>query len=214
MSLRLPREKVLACLAASCLALLAFIGAASEPPEVRIPDLGTLDDGAVVRVRGVATDVWSSDSGSLSLVLADIMTVSTVKVVCSMGRIASPIEVHIGDELSAMGQLEVAGGRPVIWANEDDVRLISLSREVLDLRSLSLSWELFVGDRFEIEGIVIAGDAGFRLAGSDGASSICLTTYGVDCSRFLDRRVLVDAVLELKPQTMELALDVYEISLC
>jgi hypothetical protein len=214
MEVRIPSQKALASLVVVLLSLMTALGTVSGPPLVEISDLPGLDGGAVVRVRGIVVDIWGSDAGSLSLVLADLQIRSTVKVVCSQSSFRASAEVRTGDEIAATGQLEITGGRPLIWSSLDDIDLLVRSREALHVEDLASSWDLFIDDRLEVAGILVESQAGgsLRLVDPDGFVSIALLTRQTDCYRYIDRMVLVDAVLDLQPQTMELVLDAFEIS--
>jgi len=147
-------------------------------------------------------------------VLADLSEGSTVKVLCSQGILRVGADVHVGDEVRTTGQLEITGGRPILWSSSDEVELLGLSRATLKLDDLARAWELLIGDRFEIVGILLSEQrAGpLRLMAPDGTMSIALETTQTDSSRFADRKVLVDGVLQLRPKTMELVFVAYAIS--
>ncbi len=208
MDLKRPRQRVISVLVMVSLAMLTLLGSVSEPPEVGLDDISKVGGGETIRARGVVVDAWTSDAGSLSLVLADLGTDSTLRVVCSSGSVGVPVDIHIGDDVRATGELEVTGGRPTLWSARDDIELIRPSREALTLEAIADSWEMLVGDRFEVVGILVRStNEAFRLMDLGGSVSIALQPPETEMSRFEGRRVLADAVLRLRPETMELILD-------
>jgi len=168
-----------------------------------------------VKVRGTVVDAWSSDAGALSLILADLDSKATAKVICAQGGTVLRAEFHVGDVVLATGQLELTGGRPVIWAGQGKLELVTPSRDSLTLEDLGDSWELLVGDRFEVAGVLVMAhpEERVRLVSPDGQASILILIRQTDYSRFLERLVVVDAVLRLDSNSMELVLDAYSISL-
>lgn len=215
MKAHLPGQRALAALVIASLALLAILGSVSRPPDVAISDLPLIDGGSVISVRGIVVDAWSSDAGSLSVVLADLGDLSTVKVVCVQGPLSAGLQVHIGDEVRVTGELDVAGTRPIIWTTFDDVLLLLPSRDVMTISDLARSWELFLDDRFDIAGILVldAQSGELRLADPAGESSIAVEMPQGDCARFSEKRVVVDAELRLRPEKMVLVLEVLSLSL-
>jgi hypothetical protein len=211
----LPEQKVLSFLVMVSLALLTLLGSVTGPPEVAMSDVSKIDGGETIRVRGIVVDAWDSDAGVLSLVLADLDTQSSLKALCTNGIMAAPAAIHIGDEVRVTGEIETTGGRPILWSSRDDVELLRLSREALTLEALAGAWELLVGDRFEVVGILVPAEGGgeFRLMDMGRSLSIAFEPPQADMTRFEERKVIVDVVLRLRPQTMELVLVAYGISL-
>jgi hypothetical protein len=199
-----PNQRVLAASIVASLAVLTSLGAGSGPPEVAISDALALEGGEIIRVRGIVVNAWLSDTGTLSLVLADLHQRTSLKVMCSGGISADPADVRIGDEL------RMAGEKPALWSSFDDVEILARSRDALSVESLSTSWELLIGDRFEITGILVVTDGGgYRLVNPEGTASIALVLPQPGPSRYECGKVLVDAMLMLDPAGMELVLKVY-----
>jgi len=208
MHLRRPRETALSALAALSLAMLTLLAGSGSPPDVDIAEVPGIDGGEEIRILGIVVEAWSSDTGYLSVVVANLNGGCTLKVVCSEGVSSTSPGVRIGDEIRVTGEVGVTGGGPVLWSTLDDIEILRSSCEVLDLDMLVRSWRLLVDDRFEIVGILTLGpDAACAwLTCPDGSVSIALRAPGMDLSRFENRQVRVEAVLRLEPDTMGLAL--------
>ncbi len=176
--------------------------------------LSSLDDGTPVVVGGVVVESWSSDSGSRSIILADIEAGSTVRVTYMLDASSRDLELHIGDEVCASGQLEVSGGSPVIWSQPSQVLVTKESQEVVTVSLISRAWDLFVDDRFHTRGVLTttSGDT-YRLMDAHGGTSIALVLGLADASRYAQKTVVVDATLRLDSETMSFFLEVHSISL-
>ncbi len=212
MRIRVPSQRVLAATATLLLCLLVLFSSSGGPPEVSISELSLMDGGGTVVVVGVIVDLWSSDSGSTSILLADLETSSTVKVVCSLPGIGPPLAPMIGDEIRASGELEITGGRPTVWTTFDRLSIVRMSMDVISVKILGEHWDLLTEDRFEVRGVVLPNTGGeYRLKDLDDAASIVLSLESSDASRFEERIVVVDATLRMD-DTMRLVLDVHSIS--
>jgi len=213
MDVRLPTQRTLAALVLTSLALLTLFSSSGGMPEVSISDLEQMDGGTSVSVVGVIVDAWSTDSGSESLVLADLESDATVKVVCTSDELGRQADCRIGDEARAIGELEVSGGRPTIWTSGDRITVLRASRDVVTLRLLARSWDLLIDDRFETRGVLVpAPSGGYRLMDPNTASSISISVTPDDIARYEERAVVVDATLRLDSSTMDLVLEVHSIS--
>src|SRR4030042_2593650 len=98
MDVRIPSQRALAALVLASLALLTLFSSSGGMPEVSISDLKQMDGGTFVSVVGVIVDAWSTDSGSESLVLADLESDATVKVVCASGALGWQTDYRVGGE--------------------------------------------------------------------------------------------------------------------
>ena len=210
MRVRVPSQNLLAAMTIISLGLLTLCAASGGPPEVAISDLHLIDGGAVVSVKGLTVEAWSSDTSYWTLVIAELEGLSTVKVVCAPGRITTELEAHIGDEVRATGELDTSGGQPILWSSCDDVVTTRESRDALTLGLLASAWALLVNDRFEIRGVLVSGsDAGsYWLTDPEDKKSMAVRFLQHDPSRFVDSRVVVEGVLKLESVTMRLVLDV------
>ena len=212
MNVRLPSQRVLAILVLLSLALMTLLSSIGNSPEIGISDLSKLDGGETVVIIGVIVDAWSSDSGSTSLILSDLEAQSTAKVVCASSALNSRQDFHVGDEARAVGELEIAGGRPTIWTTEERVTVLRISRNVITVGSLGQAWELLIADRFETRGVLVpASDGIYRLVDVDSGSSIALRVDQTDVTKYVQRAVVVDATLRQDTRTMNLVLEVHSI---
>jgi hypothetical protein len=213
MDVRLPGQRTLAALVLASLALLTLFASPGGTPEVSISDLKQMDGGASVQVVGVIVDAWSTDIGSESLVLTDLESDATVKVVCVSSEVGWRADFRIGDEARAIGELEVTGGRPTIWTSADRVTVLRSSRDVVTLRLLAGVWDLLIDDRFEIRGVVVpTSNGGYRLTDADKATSISMSVNQDDIARYENMAVVVDATLRLDSSMMSLVLEVHSIT--
>ena len=213
MEIRFPSQRVLAALVLASLALLALLSSSGDMPEVSISDLKRMDGGTSVSVVGIIVDAWSTDSGSESLVLADIETNATVKVVCVSDELGWQADYRIGDEARAIGDLEVTGGRPTIWTSGNRITVLRASRDVVTIHLLARAWDLLIDDRFETRGVLVpSSDGGCRLMDAGTGTSIAVSLDQDDIARYEVTPVVVDATLRLDSSTMSLVLEVHSIS--
>jgi len=209
-------HRTVALLLACLLASLTMLGLGSSPPEVELSEIPRLEDGMKVYVRGMLVELWKYETGSESLVLADLAGTDTVKVLSSQGTRPQPSKyVDLGDELLVLGELSKSGAVDTIFAASDCISVTKESEEVLTVDILRDCWSLFRGDHVRIRGLLDYDDLGtsLRLYSLDRNSSLLASINAFDPSRFLGSRVLVSGILSLDARTLVLELVVSSIVL-
>lgn len=189
------------------LSTMMFMGSTSEPPEVAMKDLASLEDGEAVRIRGVVSDMWRADSGSETLMLFNLTDNSSAKVVWVSGGGPGPSEtLSIGDEAGMSGEVSVAQIPPVLFVRGADFWLLTPSEDILSLATLSSCWELFEGDTIRIAGNLFADPSGgpFKLCDSKMEHSVQVRWAKGDLTTLIGQPVLATGALRMDTRTLSL----------
>lgn len=209
MRIRRADHRALSLVLGASLSAMILLSSSSSIPTVAVRDVPSFEDGEVVRLVGLVVDIVLYDTGSEGLVLADAGDGATIKVICSQGDKALPSRyLVVGDEACASGEVSNQRTPPVVFASSDDIELTRESESALSVALLSAHWSLFEGDRLRISGMVVQEDqlGSYRLTDPDQAHSIELRSEVCDFGDLLGKRVTVNAVLRLDPNSMVLFL--------
>lgn len=183
---------------ATAMSALVILASSSGPPVLSPERLAAAEDGMTVTVLGMLVSYRSYDTGSESLLLADPRTGAVAKAICSEGILPMPgTYLSIGDEVRVTGEVSHASAPPVVFCTSDDVQVSSESEGALTVGLVCQNWALFIGDRFNLTGVVRA-DIGLMLLDTETERSIMLmpavgcppppagTAIVADCSLFMD----------------------------
>lgn len=199
--MRVPDEKTCVFLLSCLLCSVLLLAHDAEPPFVRIEDLGHDEDGMAASIEGMLASLHKYDSGTESMVLGDTACGATARVVCSPGRKEMPSDyLSLGDIARVEGEITYDGTMATVYCDSDSVLLVSRSARVLDVAVLSSCWELLMGDRFNVTGVLeesgqgswyvlrdLAGSCSIEARSSIGAGSLPTEAEViVDCTMFLD----------------------------
>ena len=208
-------QRSLALLLACLLASITMLGISSSAPEVEVSQIPGLEDGMRIWTKGLLVDLWRYESGTESLVLAQMDDPATVKVISSQGTRPQPSEYsNLGDEILVLGELSKAGAASTVFTSSDCISVIKESEDALTIETLRSNWFLFDGDNIRIRCFLDYDDRGesLRLFSADLNTSMLATINGFDPSEFIQSMVVVGGVLTLDDRTLTLKLTVTSIA--
>ncbi len=161
----LPGLRCNAAIAALALSSVLLLSYGMEPALLSIDELSSDFDGARVMTYGILTGLKRYESGTEILMLIDESGQSSLKVVCTPSAAPPPSNhTSIGGKILARGEISFGEGGPTLFTVYDDVEQLSSSENALTLSTLSASWQLFEGDRFNLKGLVEHdSDGAYRL---------------------------------------------------
>lgn len=204
-------------LLASLMTSLLMIGLSPSPPVIEVSDLGSLDEGCKVTIRGIVVDSAAFDSGTDLLVLLDHQGSETANVYASPGGKARPsMYALVGDELEVTGRLSMSGLVPVLYSDSDQVSLVSRSEDTLTVAMVCDNWQLFLWDSFSVEGrVVVSSISGeFQLVDALEEHGCRIESGGAsDLSVAVGQHVIVSGRLVMDYHDMSLELVVRALSL-
>lgn len=202
--------RIASVLAAGLLSSVVLLACSTPSPTVSIEELWTLDEDADLTAVGSLVSLRVFESGSEVIVLADVMSGQTARVVCTYGPGSPPSSrVSIGDTVSVHGQCAFEDGAPTVYCRYPDVAVLRQSEEALTVSILSTSWQLFIGDTLCIGGVATVDPAlGSRLVDVEGGCSIGLLMGDLAP---VEGHIVVVATLLLDDSTMTLQLAVVSI---
>ena len=206
-------DRTAALLLAGLLLGVGCMAYGSGPPTVAIADLDSMDDGAVVKVRGVLVHAWRYDSGLENMILADLEDGSTVKLTHQSAASAAFTSVlSIGDEVSVLGEVRHAGGSLTLWVASGDLLLLRQSDAVLSVSAVCENWQLFEGDSLNIRGVVCEVDGDIALSDADGQSRIALFDAPYGLWQLVGTAVVLECRLTLSTEELRFGLEVSSFS--
>lgn len=206
--LRAHRNTIaVACFTSISLVVLATSG--SPIPMVPLSKLGVVDDGTTVCIVGLVADLWSWDDGTENILLVEICSVCTVRVVCS--RAVRPLPgsyVHLGDEIEVVGEVFGTHSSRKIYSDSDRVALLRQCKSVLTVDALSECWTLFEDDEIEVRGILLRGanGIGFALRGLSSEGTVALEASAATDPSLLGREVVAAGYLRFEESSMAVVL--------
>jgi hypothetical protein len=188
---------------------MVMLGSRASPPEVAVSQVPDIEDGMRVQVVGLLVDLYVYDSGTESLILADVSHKFTVKVIISPATRPQPSRyADVGDELRVLGEVSKSGEAPLVFARSDGVSVLRESEDVLTVDLLRTNWLLFEGDSIRLRGVLDYDALGGSLRLYDLAmnSSLALVPGKIDEMHLLGSRVVVTGILRLDPRLLSLNL--------
>lgn len=202
-------QRTIALLLACLLGSIVMLGSEADPPVVSISQVPGLEDGMRVEVIGILVDLWTYDSGTESLILAEPNGPSTLKIVSSPARRPQPSRyADLGDELSVLGELSKSDQLPLMFTTSDEVHVSRESEDVLTVDMLKSSWRLFEGDHIRLRGVLSYDGLGetLRLFNLERNCSLALAPGQIDAAAMVGSRVIVTGTLQFDLRLLSLRL--------
>lgn len=206
MRAHVKEARTIAFAEALLLGTVAVLSASSGPPVVMIQSVPSIEEGTVVRVSGHVVDIWSWDDGTENIVLADLGSGATLRVVCRAGAGQPPSESpSVGDLVLVTGEVARSGVQTLLIVGGDGPELVSRSADALTLGDLARNWRLFEGDDIGIKGLLVSDiDGNYVLSDLDLTRSLRLSGSTTGLARLAGHAVVVTGVIVVEESTMSL----------
>jgi hypothetical protein len=209
MGRRTDVRRILPLAVALSLSAIVLLSACAPLPLLRPSQLSSLEEGTSVRVEGVVTAIVIYESGWTTLTLTDLGDGASAKVLCAPSGPSPPSDIpSIGDLVSAAGESSHDDAMPVLFSTWDSITVLARSHSVLDVRALCENWEHFLGDRFEVGGVVRSGPL---LADPSGQFAISMAVGSLALQMPSGLTVVVDSTLFMDYGAMALVLRVWSV---
>ncbi|UCE46000.1 MAG: hypothetical protein JSU93_03825 [Methanobacteriota archaeon] len=212
----IPGSRALGAMFAVFLAALLWLSAQAGAPMLCVSDLRGVEDGTIIRTSGIVAELREYETGSTSILLADHSSGDTVRVLLLTPLAStSASDVSIGDEILVRGVISVEAARPVVFAEEGGVSILSKARYSLSVELICTHWRLFEYDRFNVSGIVAIEQDPESAWLTDPLSGhrIRLSSQPLPEIVAAGSRVIVDCTLLMDMRTMSFHLNVWDMTL-